>query len=372
MQKKFFKKAMSAIIAFALVFSIVPAMGTASAADVGEITFEFNCRKINGVENSNALNATTALSRIEMENMTSYVELGSISDHASYYRKWSVFGTYIKGNGSPVDGGITAQHGLYYNLGSDGKIPSWFALKVKGLTSGTYNIKMQKDASTKKGCKWALYVLNASAYTTIDAINTAITDSTVTKVGTVDNYGSADTELEFGTITLSGNTDEYILVFRAEAAGVLNGNETESSTTRAYFAIKSLSFIPTVKAKNANIFGNTAAFFEKTNADSCDLYLVSAIDSLDYAGAGFEVSVDGGESEELSTDTVYKSISFTNSDGSTTTYTSDDLGLSGKYLYIAKKTLDSFSGQKINFRPFAVTVSDETVEGSAYEVTMKK
>ncbi|MBQ6845521.1 MAG: hypothetical protein IJO61_00175 [Oscillospiraceae bacterium] len=402
MQKKFFKKAMSAIIAFALVFSIVPAMGIASAADVGETTTFIFAPRLFTVAELTGTGSSSMPSGYDKNFLFNYLEVGE-SEHApEYYRNWKLFRTNWRSDNTTdmENADVNSTQGLYFRYGSGS---GWVAMKIKGFDAGTYNIKVK--SYPQKGRNIALYVLDDAIYGNADVatITNAIANYSslngVEKIGNADFYGrpgnaseklydsvyskttdagyycinASLAEAEFGNVTFSGDAStEHIFVFKDEGQGVLAGNETSSSTEK-YLSIAALSFTPVAAtAKNANIFGNTAAFFEKTNADSCDLYLVSAIDSLDYAGAGFEVSVDGGESEELSTDTVYNSISFTNSDGSTTTYTSDDLGLSGKYLYVAKKTLDSFSGQKINFRPFAVTVSDETVEGSAYEVTMKK
>lgn len=378
---KVFKKAVSLVIAAALVIAVLPAMSLASAAEIGETTtFVFTADKINGRENNNSLNdGRTEISMGALEQMSSYVEIGAVDVDVDYYRHWSFWGKYINNN-TNGSGGITKQHGIYYDIGSDGRLSSWFALKIKGIEAGTYNVKMGKDSSTKKGCNWTLYILDPKKFSADDktSINTALNSLSegVQKVGTVDVYGSTDTELEFGNVSLSGIDGEYIALFRAETVGALDGIETAPTNSsgviasRTYFAIKSLSFIPTTAAKNADVFGNTAAFIEHTDGNNAMLYLVSAIDSLNYNNVGFEVKVGEEAKENLDTQTVYDMLTMTNADSSTKEFTAADFGLSGKYLYVVSKNIGSFTGQTVQFKPFAVK-GDTTTEGSTYQVKLK-
>ena len=102
------------------------------------------------------------------------------------------------------------------------------------------------------------------------------------------------------------------------------------------------------------------------------LYLVSAIDSLNYSKVGFNLKVDGISVDTDTTTTVYDSLTMSNDDGSTKEFTAADFGLNGGLLYVVSKKLDAgFTGQTIDFTPFAVK-GEETITGSTYQATLKK
>lgn len=394
MKKGILRKAVSAVLALAFVIALMPTM-FASAAEVGDtITFGLSPRLVNKYE----LGQTATTKITDLKTLNSYVDVGatSIVENNKYYRNWKYFDSNFSGSK-----GMTASNGLFF---SDGNYGEWFALKVRGFEQGFYNVKV--NAVPKQGCIWGLYLLDNSIYgsagtETITAAVENMSDG-VTKIGEADLFGreqlstmpniydSADSatshtnnntpynEIEFGTVSLTGNTNtEYILVFRAEKAGVLDGKESNpiNSTgatvgTRRYIAMFALSFTKTTAAKNADVFGDTAAFIEHTDSGTSNLYLISAIDSLDYSEVGFKL---GDAEESVETDTVYERLTMTNDDDSTLSYTAADFGLSGKYLYVVKKTLtEGFAGQTINFKPYAVSVDGETtIEGSTYQATLK-
>ncbi len=389
MKKGILRKVISAVLVLSLVIAVMPTM-FASAAEVGDkIVMGFAPRNINIYE----LNAGGTAKIADITTLGNYVDKGTAAydTKKTYYRNWKYFAQNFSGTSS-----MSAPNGLNF---SDGKNKDWFAIKIRGFESGIYNIKI--NAVPQKGCIWGLYLLDDSVYGSADitTITTAVETSSsgVIKIGEADLYGRAEipnstsnfiydsaapankittnttpyNEIEFGNVKLTGDAStEYILLFRVERDGVLDGEETSISKTAGYISMFALSFTKTTAAKNADVFGDTAAFIEHTDNGTSNLYLISAIDSLDYSEVGFKL---GDAEERIETDTVYERLTMTNDDDSTLSYTATDFGLSGKYLYVVRKTLtEGFTGQIINFKPYAVSVGGETtIEGSTYQATLK-
>lgn len=372
MKKGILRKAVSAVLALAFVIALMPTM-FASAAEVGDtITFEFLPDPIKEGENLGTLSS--------VEDLSDYF---AQSEENTYSRDWKFFSKKI--SNTSATNGITQNHGMYYDDGGIKYAGDWIALKVKGIPEGVYNIRMTNNPSIKKGCIWGLYILDSSTQTS------KIDDMLISenKVGEVDLYGSVRSELEFGTTSLNGNTGEYIVVLRAERGGYLNADETcptnssgKTLSTAAYLSIKSLIFTKTTEARESEVFGDHAAFIEHTDTDEANLYLISAIESLNYSKVGFKLKVGNSDIELVPTTKVYTGISIPakqllssggNQEETTLSYTAADFGLSGKYLYVVKKTLtEGFTGQTINFKPYAVSVDGETtIEGSTYQATLK-
>ncbi|MBQ7120583.1 MAG: hypothetical protein IJO09_10240 [Oscillospiraceae bacterium] len=381
--KKFLKKATSLVVAFAIVAAFIPVSGlNASAAEVGDtVTFGMSYgtyyKTYEDTESAAFYNADVA------------TLLGEYYESDTYCRNWRVF---AQSWDREIDWcGYTGGNGLFYR---DAKsYGSWFALKVKGFGAGKYDISAVNYP--QRGCVWGLYVLdnsiygNADADTITNAITNYATTSGVQKIGEVDTYGAVSQGTvdatdsttpaktnkgswvvsNFGEAAFVGDPEtEHILVFRAEREGTLEEGDTAPSQGKSekYISLFGLTFTYTggLPAQNEENFGSSAAFFEKTENGDCNVYLVSAIDSLDYINAGFKVAVDGGASETIMTETVYQKITV---DGEE--YDATDFGLSDGYLFVAKKTLAAFTGQDIDFKPFATAASGE-VAGSTYCATL--
>ena len=400
MKKGVLRKAVSAGLALSLVIALMPTM-FASAAEVGDtVTMGTSFTLYKAYEKTDATSFTST------EHISS--GLGDYFEGESYVRNWRFFKTNWESNGDQP--GFSGVNGLYFRGTSTTK-GDWFALKVKGFESGVYRINVHTNAL--RGCVWELYLLDNESYGG-DAVTSAnITEaidnmsSGVTKIGEVDLYGepsagytvidstdvnkkklsTAATNLDFGTATFGENKDtEYILVFRAKDYGVIySGESIPTVKSEFYIAMHGISFTKTTAAKNSTVFGNTAAFVEHTDNGDANLYLVSAIDSINYSKVGFELMVDDASAETLETTTVYDKITMPartvttkatdSSEGATTDtikeYTAANFGLSGKYLYVVKKTLsEGFTGQTIQFKPFAVNSTGE-IAGSTYQATLK-
>lgn len=401
MNKKVFRKAASLVLALALVISMAPAMGIASAVEGETTTFIFAPRIIN--KEFVGTDSGTLNSSISLNSLFEYLDVGDSTYIPNHYRNWKLFLTNWRSDNTTdiANAGMNNQQGLFFRYGSGS---GWIALKVRGFDAGTYNVKVK--AYPQKGRNIGLYVLDNATYgeadvaTITNAINNYSTTEGVQKVGNADFYGKAGgvseklydsiyskttdsgyygiqislSEGEFGNATFVGDSSsEYILVFKDEGEGVLDGNETSSSTEK-YLSIAALCFTPTTAtAKNATTFGNTAAFVERTedNGDAI-LHLVSAIESVNYSKVGFNLKVNGGSVDTDTTTTVYDSITMNNNDGSTKEFTAADFGLGNGLLYVVSKKLDAgFTGQTIDFTPFAVK-GEETITGSTYQATLKK
>ena len=407
MNKKVFRKAASLVLALALVISMVPAMGIASATAGETTTFVISPRMLNS-EFSGTTSGTMP-NTFTTDDLYSYCEVGGSEHLSAYHRDWKLFmKNWPSVNGG--DSGVTGANGLYFWYGTFGE--SWIAMKVRGFDKGVYNVKV--GATPQRGCVVGLYLLDNNVYgdKSADEISKALNENAigVKKIGEADAFGRTGksveaydsvyantvtngdntyygikttlSELEYGNVEFAGDTNtEYILVFKVEKAGKLDGAEVAPKksngsdySSEKYISIATLSFTPTTAtAKNADTFGNTAAFVEHSedNGDAM-LYLVSAIDSLNYSKVGFNLKVDGISVDTDTTTTVYDSLTMSNDDGSTKEFTAADFGLNGGLLYVVSKKLDAgFTGQTIDFTPFAVK-GEETITGSTYQATLKK
>jgi len=229
---------------------------------------------------------------------------------------------------------------------------------------------LSNGTSNKKGCICAVYILDDDLYgsATEAEITNALNNNAagVQKIAEKDFYQNTTKTIDCGAANVKKTKSGDVLVVIQATA--LSEQEKEAGNTNSNYFINfsgiTFTYTGGLPAQNEETFGSSAAFFEKTENGDCNVYLVSAIDSLDYINAGFEVAVDGGASETIMTETVYQKITV---DGEE--YDATDFGLSGGYLFVAKKTLAAFAGQDIDFKPFATAASGE-VAGSTYCVTL--
>ncbi|MBE6964819.1 MAG: hypothetical protein E7441_02145 [Ruminococcaceae bacterium] len=390
MRKSILRKAMSAVLALTLA---VGALGSttlfASAAKAGDvINFGFSPTNYY-IRYENP--SMSGMSGKFLDNEGVIAAFSDYFESETYCRNWKFFSQYWPGS-SNVEWGLTGSNGLYV-LG--GRHEGWFALKAKGFDAGKYNISVA--SVPQRGCVWELYVLDNSIYG--DASQEVITDAIanyaetdgIQRVGEVDFYGkmsqgavdvsdstvsdvthSGDWVLsDFGSADFTGGAEaEQILVFYEKEDGSIDEDEGDvqpgnrnSEYFLSLFGIK-FTYQTELSAQNKETFGNTAAFFEKTEDNDCNVYLVSAIESLQYSKAGFKVAVGDEAAEEVDTDTVYEKLTVDE-----TEYTASDFGLEKGFLYVVKKTLESFAGQTIDFKPFAVNSTGE-IAGSTYRATV--
>ncbi|MBQ6697890.1 MAG: hypothetical protein IJN09_02500 [Oscillospiraceae bacterium] len=405
---KVLKKAVSLVIAVALAIAVLPAMSLASATAGETTTFAISPQVFSMLKNGTSTSATIAAKDVE-SLLFNYIDKGDLVDIPYYHKDWKLFtiDNWRTDASDLTNANIYAAHGLAFEYGSEN---GWIALKVRGFKAGTYSLKVR--SFPLRGRVIGLYVLDNETYgekpENIAGAIATMSDG-VQKVGSADFYGregSAKTkyydsvysenssaafayadavlsEVEFGNAVFSGDeTTEYILVFKDEGPGQLDGKEKKPSDSASdptasrqrHISIATLSFTPTTAtAKNADVFGNTAAFIEHTNDSSeAMLYLVSAIESVNYSKVGFNLKVDGISVDTDTTTTVYDSLTMSNDDGSTKEFTAADFGLNGGLLYVVSKKLDAgFTGQTIDFTPFAVK-GEETITGSTYQATLKK
>jgi|GEM_PF-1253339 len=406
---KVLKKAVSLVIAVALAIAVLPAMSLASAAEIGETTtFVFNPKLINKSELTGKEDSSVNISAPDGETQNplyDYLKVGESEYAPNYYRNWKLF-AYNTSSTASIDAtnGMQIQYARATNK-------HYFAIKVKGFEEGIYNVKL--DALPLDGGIVGLYVLDNAVYgnKTIAEITALMENPSgndgVRKIGEADFYGRAGTAgvlydtayrtttdpdyapyasgsavAELGNVTFSGTAeDEHIVVIRYEGQGVLEGTETSGNTNGRRLSIRALSFTKTTEAKKKGTFGDYAAFIEETNEGISSLYLISAIDSLNYAKVGFDLSTDGGVTwENLETTEAYEAINTSGIQGdesknpttaTTLTYDSGKFGLDSGFVYVVSKNIGSFTGQTVQFKPFAIK-GDTKIEGSTYQVTLKK
>ena len=391
--RKMFKKAVSLAVALTLIIAVLPAMGTAFAAEIGETTQFVIAPRLFNITETGTAGDNTALPT-DKSFLFDYLDAGeSINTNnataQSYHRDWKLFLTNWRSDNKTdlTNMDIDASNGMYFHWGSGS---GWIAMKVRNFDAGTYNIKIKSDP--QRGRVIGLYVLDNATYGNADVatITSAITNMAtgVQKVGSADfygrvgkpaeklfdsNYGTGHycinttlSEAEFGNAVFNSNS-EQILVFKDEGPGKLDGKEETSGDDKKFLSIAAISFTPVAPLKNANVFGDKAAFIENTDNGESWLYLVSALDSLVYDEAGFEVSIGGAEATTVKTEDVYSTLIV---DGESY-FTPEDFGLtSSNYLYLTKTLLTGFTGRTVNFKPYAVQ-GGETISGSEYQVTLK-
>ncbi|MBQ2742447.1 MAG: hypothetical protein IJO61_00225 [Oscillospiraceae bacterium] len=361
--KKFLKKATSLVVAFAIVAAFIPVSGlNASAAEVGDtVTFDMTITACQlGTEGVDWQPNTSDKNRPHPRSLTNYVD-GTTSRNWKYYAD-----NVINGTNSEI--AFSASVGIYFD---GNKQNAWVALKVRGVDAGSYDLALLNVTSNYKGCIYDVYILDDDIYgnATGDEITSALDNNSVgvTKVGRQDVYQNTVEKIDFGTANIKKTKSGDVMVVVRAVEKSTQEKVTGNTNPSAYFInLKGLTFTYTggLPAQNEETFGSSAAFFEKTENGDCNVYLVSAIDSLDYINAGFKVAVDGGASETIMTETVYQKITV---DGEE--YDATDFGLSDGYLFVAKKTLAAFTGQDIDFKPFATAASGE-VAGSTYCATL--
>lgn len=361
MKKGILRKAVSAVLALSLVIALMPAM-FASAAEVGDtITFDMTTPSCQAGEqgvdwepNSNDSN------RPNPRSLTNYVD-GATSRNWKYYAD-----TVINGNSSEI--AFASSIGIYFD---GNKQNAWVALKVRGVDIGSYNLKLNNVTSNYKGCIYDVYILDDDIYgnATADEITEALDNNSigVAKVGRQDVFQNTVEAIDFGTANIKETkSGDVMVVIRAAEKSEQELVEDNKNKSAYFINLKGLTFTYTgeLPAQNKETFGSSAAFFEKTEDGECNVYLVSAIDSLNYSKAGFKVAADDEEAEEIDTTTVYEKLTV---DG--TEYDASDFGLDSGFLYVVKKTLSSFVGQTIDFKPFAVNSTGE-IAGSTYRATV--
>ncbi len=392
MNKKVFRKAASLVLALALVISMAPAMGIVSASEIRETTQFVMAPRLFTITELTGSGESLMPSGYTVDFLYDYLDAGMSKDGTQYHRDWKLFRTNCATTGSVE---VKSDAGVLFSGFTSG---SWVALKIRGFEAGMYNIKIR--SLPLKGRTIGLYVLD-DTYSDMDVsgitdvINNYESKAGVQKVGTADAFGkvgvkeklydsnynssyycidTALSELEFGNVTFDKGNSEYIFVFRYDAYGKADGNETIPSGDKNIFSIAAISFAPTTVAKNATVFGDTAAFIEQTDDGKSFLYLLSAIDSLDYNNVGFDnITINNEDVGVLDTKTVYEKIIIPNENDSSfpeTEFKSKEFGIDNGYVYVVKKELGAFAGQTVKFRPFAVK-DDETITGSTYQVKLK-
>ncbi|MBQ2742120.1 MAG: Ig-like domain-containing protein, partial [Oscillospiraceae bacterium] len=254
MRKTSFRRVLSLVLALVIVVGMLP-QTVIFAADGEKTVFGFSSAKY-----YKTFEDTSVSSLSDGEVAT---KLADYFKSDGYSRNWKFFAQ----SWSSTSGwcGYTGGNGLYFRYGQYG---DWFSLKVKGFNKGTYDISA--ITAPQRGCVWGLYVLDNATYgnANADTITTAIvnyaTTSGVQKIGEVDLYGkisagkvdasdsTASTVTNsgnwavsnFGNAAFSGNAEtEYILVFRAEREGTIEGDDVKpTQTSERYISLFGLTF----------------------------------------------------------------------------------------------------------------------------------
>jgi len=162
-------------------------------------------------------------------------------ESGTYKRNWKIFAETL----NSASCSVTDNNGMYFD--GDKNFGDWLAIKVKGLPGGTYNVSVGKPSENRKGCIWAIYILDAEKYTTKEEITEAFKDNItegVIKVGERDFYGSAASSIDFGSVTLpDAENGEHLVVFRTVGAGVVDDGETPPYNSAGTIVMSSTEFI---------------------------------------------------------------------------------------------------------------------------------
>ncbi len=366
MKKGVLRKAVSLVLALSLVIALMPTM-FASAAEVGdkvEFTMNLNVAKTGTLDTNYEMGGKDN-KYVLVRSLTEYVD-GDSSRDWKYYSD-----TVTTASGSEITP-LGSSAGLYFD-GS--KQNAWAAFKFRGIDAGSYNLTLLNNTANNKGCVYEVYILDDDKYgeATDEEITSALDSESegVSYVGEQDVFQNSEETIDFGTVNIKkAKSGDVMVVIRAvelSTQSLVDGNSSKSSY---FIMLNGLTFTYTgeLPAQNKEIFGDTAAFFEKTENNDCNVYLISAIESLNYSKAGFKVEIGEGNAEEIGTETVYEKLTVDGVD-----YTAKNFGLNSGFLYVVKKTLtEGFTGQTINFKPYAVSVDGETtIEGSTYQATLK-
>ncbi len=226
-------KVMSLLLALTMVISLLP-QTVIFAAGEGTVTYDFISETIRDNE-SDYTEYVTSGNTLNPLLITEYYS-GS-----GYTRNWKYFTKTLTSN--PL---MTDSNGIYFDGGQYGQ---WMAFKVKGIPEGIYNVTFGKPASNKKGCIWAMYILDAAVYGSADTatITTAVGDtlgSGVVKAAEFDTYGNANATINLGNIELvSSTSDERIILFKAVKAGVIDEGESAPTNSAGTAVLNSGRFI---------------------------------------------------------------------------------------------------------------------------------
>ncbi len=184
-----------------------------------------------------------------------------------------------------------------------------------------------------------------------------------------------DTE-DYAQVTADWSCDaagEYILIF---LKGTENRSDNAATYSRTYLTFTDITLTRTASAAK---FGNAAVYLEKDASGNTVATIISAIDSLNYAGVGFSVAVGdaGAVTVNEAATKVYKSVAIAGTDASGNTVdvniSAVDFGLTdNEYVFIQTVNLGSIaSGEKVTFTPYAIDVNDiDTVYyGKTFQAT---
>lgn len=166
----------------------------------------------------------------------------------------------------------------------------------------------------------------------------------------------------FTNVAVEGDKINYTV--KGKKAGTADATVTVTDADGNIFTDK---VSVTVSAANQNIFGATAAYFEKTSGETYVLTMLAGIESVEYSEVGFYVTVGDGEKQKLDTTKVYQTVTVTGGEGATVT--GETFGLTADdYVYIC--STDNMpvanKGVVIKFQPYAIPVDGEEIVGSVY------
>ncbi len=166
----------------------------------------------------------------------------------------------------------------------------------------------------------------------------------------------------FTNVAVVGDKINYTV--KGKKAGTADATVTVTDADGNVFTDK---VSVTVSAANQNVFGTTAAYFEKTSGETYVLTMLAGIESVEYSEVGFYVTVGDGEKQKLDTTKVYQTVTVTGGEGATVT--GETFGLTADdYVYIC--STDNMpvanKGVVIKFQPYAIPVDGEEIVGSVY------
>ena len=171
---------------------------------------------------------------------------------------------------------------------------------------------------------------------------------------------------ENGEHTLSIVVDENGITFSADGTVVISLTKEYLATTNYTLSEGSIGFMFTnaqFTAKSFKVTDLSMAVKAQTNSDQNAIRFVSAVDSLDYAKVGFEISVDvNGTTKTVTVETtkVYTSLLANG-----TKFYSTEFGVEDGYLFAYTVTGVPSADTQFTVRAYVVTNDGETVYGEA-------
>lgn len=255
------------------------------------------------------------------------------------------------------------QYNGYFQVWSE-YVGKWTAFDIGGLSAGDYKASLSHYTRTELGGKFDVYLvpidgaLTESA--TLNTIHSMVTRSDEAyRIGTA-NFGGSHTNDAVSSFEISGLADgNYKLVLKL-VEHALNGEEGNSQKC-SYSYITAFTMVPANEAEeeeepkvdipadaNGN-FGNVYAYVKDSK-----VYFIGGLNNINGSEVGFDVSVAGGESFEMTTDKVYKSFTVTTKDGDVTK-NAEHFGVDAQDGYIFITETDKLAaGNEVTIKPYIV------------------